>query len=93
MLESNLELKVVKLCKRWGMITYKFVSPSNRGVPDRIIICNGSVLFLELKQAGKKPTSLQMHEINRLRKSGCNAEWADNYDTAKSILLDHIIPK
>jgi hypothetical protein len=28
-----------------------------------------------------------MHEINRLRDAGCKADWADNYDTASSIIL------
>lgn len=90
MLESELEAKVVKLCKLHGLITYKFSSPSNRGVPDRIIICKGSVLFLELKQRGKKPTPLQLHEIERLRSAGCKAEWADNYETASNIILHEI---
>ena len=87
MLESQLESKVVKLCKLYGLTTYKFSSPSNRGVPDRIIISNGSVMFLELKQRGKKPTRLQLHEINRLREAGCKADWADNYDTASSLII------
>ena len=87
MLEAQIESKVVRLCKLYGLTTYKFSSPSNRGVPDRIIISNGSVLFLELKRRGQKPTRLQMHEINRLREAGCRADWADNYDTASSIIL------
>ena len=91
MLESELESKVVKLCKLNNLVTYKFSSPSNRGVPDRIIICKGSVLFLELKQRGKKPTPLQLHEIERLRSAGCKADWADTYDRASDIILRHVV--
>jgi Holliday junction resolvase len=91
MLESELESKVVKLCKLYNLVTYKFSSPSNRGVPDRVIISNGSVLFLELKQRGKKPTPLQIHEIERLRSAGCKADWADTYDRASDIILRHVV--
>lgn len=86
MKESEIERKVVKYCKSRGLIIYKFTSPASRGVPDRIIIGHEAVLFLELKQEGKKPTPLQMREINQInaRGGGFNvaAEWADNYEQA-----------
>lgn len=90
MLESELERKVVNWCKSRGLLTYKFVSPNNRGVPDRIVVCtsNGCILFLELKQRGKRPSALQIHEINRLREAGCNAQWADSYEQCIQILSE-----
>jgi hypothetical protein len=91
MLESELERKIVALCRSEQIATYKFVSPANRGVPDRIILFNGKALFLELKQRGKKPTPLQLHEIERLREAGCRAEWVDNFDDARILILTFIV--
>ena len=86
MRESEIERKVVRYCESRGLITYKFTSPASRGVPDRIIIGHEAVLFLELKQKGKKPTPLQMREIGRInaRGGGFNvaAEWADSFENA-----------
>jgi hypothetical protein len=87
MKEAELERKVVEWCRRHGLLTYKFVSPSSRGVPDRIVICpGGGILFLELKQPGSKPTALQLHEIDRLHSAGCKACWSDNYNDIISLL-------
>lgn len=89
-LESQLEKRLVEWCRRNGFLTFKFVSPNNRGVPDRIIIRNGRILFLELKQQGAKPTPLQMHEMKRLADAGCRVAWADNFDEALRHILDQL---
>ena len=87
MKEAELEHKVVEWCRRHGLLTYKFTSPSSRGVPDRIVICpGGSILFLEFKQRGAKPTALQLHEMERLRAAGCNVRWGDDYDEIVALL-------
>lgn len=91
MKESELERYVIRCCLSYGMMTFKFVSPNNRGVPDRIIISNGRVLFLELKQPGKKPTKLQELVLSRLRAAGCKAFWTDSKDEAKHIIYQHYI--
>jgi hypothetical protein len=90
MREAELERKVAEWCKRHGLLTYKFTSPSSRGVPDRLVICtrNGCILFLELKQRGARPTTLQLHEMDRLRDAGCNARWADDFDECVRILTE-----
>lgn len=77
--ESSLEQAVVRYCKAWGVLTYKFVSPSNRGVPDRVFIAqNGRVGFLELKAPGKKPTEMQSRIIAEFQARGVACDWADN---------------
>ena len=81
MLEREIEKKLVKYCKRVGCITYKFVSPSQRGVPDRIIISPcGKVGFLELKQYGKKPNAQQMCQLLALQQHNVLADWADTIE-------------
>ena len=79
MRESTLEAKIVKFCRENGILTYKFSSPSHRGVPDRIMMKNGKVLFMELKAPGKKPTTLQLHEMGKIRQSGNAAVWTDDF--------------
>jgi hypothetical protein len=85
--EKSIEAAVTKYAKAQGCLCYKFVSPSNRGVPDRIIIGpTGKVLFLELKAPGKVPTPLQIHVITQLRDNGANADWADSAELAKDLI-------
>ena len=60
-LEKQIEAYLVKRVKEIGGIAYKFTSPSNRGVSDRIVVLpNGGVCFVELKRAGGKLTRLQV---------------------------------
>ncbi len=83
MSESELEKKVVAYCRVKGMLCYKFSSPARRGVPDRLILYKGRVLFLELKREREKPTKLQLREIALLEATGFKAQWADNFISAK----------
>lgn len=88
MREADIERRVVKYCQRESLLIYKWSSPAHRGVPDRIIVGRGKVMFLELKQAGKKPTALQLREIARIRDAGGWATWADNADDAIRMIRD-----
>jgi hypothetical protein len=64
MLEKQIESKVVKKAKELGFLTYKFSSPSNRGVPDRIFISpHGEVFFIEFKSTKGKLSQLQKKVI------------------------------
>jgi Holliday junction resolvase len=82
MRESALEAKIVKYCRENGILTYKFSSPSQRGVPDRVMLKNGKVMFMEVKAPGKRPTALQLHEIEKIRKSGIVAAWVNDFSNA-----------
>jgi len=64
MLEKQIESKIVKKAKELGFLTYKFSSPSNRGVPDRIFISpHGEIFFIEFKSAKGKLSQLQKKVI------------------------------
>lgn len=89
MKESDIERKVVAYCHKHGLLTYKFVSPSSRGVPDRLIIGFGIALFLELKRKGNKPTALQQYEMDRINNAGglsVVAQCAVGFDQAKAVI-------
>lgn len=88
--ESNLERNLVAWCKTQGILTYKFVSPGAKGVPDRIFIVDGWTIFMELKAPGKKPTKLQMRELERIEAHGAAACWADTLELAQYNLRCYI---
>lgn len=67
MLEREIETYLRNEVGRIGGTAYKFVSPGNDGVPDRLVCLPGEIVaFVELKAPGKKPTPLQERQIERL---------------------------
>jgi len=70
MLERDIEKGVSNYAKVFGWITFKFVSPNNRGVPDRVFIKAGRVVFIEFKRVTGKLTPLQTIQIRKMRDSG-----------------------
>ena len=62
MRESKIEKEVSRYAKDKGWLTYKFKSPGQRGVPDKIFMRNGIMFLIEFKATGK---SLRK---NRIRK-------------------------
>jgi len=86
--ESTIEKKLVEHCADRGLLTYKFSSPAHRGVPDRVIMGGGKVMFVELKRPGQKPTPLQNREINRIREAGVHAVWAPSFELAAQFVDD-----
>lgn len=69
--EKVLERKLCDKIKKLGGHAYKFVSPNQRGVPDRLcILPHGITVFVELKTTGKKPTKLQVLCMDELKALG-----------------------
>jgi hypothetical protein len=88
MLERTIEQKICIYCKQKGMIPYKFNSPSNRGVCDRIIVSDGYVFFIEFKRKGCSPTVLQNKHHQTLVDKGLMVYVIDDVDIGKEI-IDH----
>ena len=71
MKEKDIENYLRTQVKKLGGIAYKFISPGNVGVPDRIIIMpNGKIYFVELKTDKGKLTELQNRQINMIKSLG-----------------------
>jgi tryptophanase len=71
MRESTIEAYLRDRVKELGGKAYKFVSPGNDGVPDRLVcLPGGHAVFVELKAPAKKPTKLQELQQKRLEKMG-----------------------
>ena len=73
MLEKEIENYLAKEIKKIGGLCYKFVSPGNDGVPDRIaILPDGQIWFIELKAESGRLSPIQVWQIDRLRQLGVN---------------------
>lgn len=68
MTEKEIERILVTGVRDLGGRAYKWVSPGNAGVPDRIVIFPGQApIFVELKTESGKLTRLQEVQIRRLQ--------------------------
>jgi len=73
MLEKEVEKFLVREVKKIGGISFKFISPGNAGVPDRIVILSsGKVVFVELKTDKGKLTRLQGVQIKKISDLGAD---------------------
>lgn len=92
-LEKDIETQVCKYAKSHGWLVYKFSSPNNRGVPDRIFITpKGSTVFVEFKRKGKMPTKLQEHVHETLKNQGCAVWVIDDVQEGKQMVYDYTRP-
>lgn len=88
MLEKKLEEKFRVAVKQAGGKAYKFTSPGNDGVPDRLVILpGGQIGFVELKQKGKKPTALQNRRIQELQGMGCMVYVLDDPEDIETVIF------
>ena len=83
--EATLEAEARRTARKMGIYTRKFTSPGHSGVPDRIFIYQGIVIFIEFKALDERPTPIQTREIKELLAQGVLATWVDN-----SILASYI---
>ncbi len=58
----------MKRVKALGGHAYKFVSPSNRGVADRLVVLPGVVWFVEVKAEGGRLSPLQTLFIEQMKR-------------------------
>lgn len=76
--ESHIEKAVCVWAKADGWLVFKFSSPSLRGVPDRMFIKDGLIVFIEFKAPHKKPTPLQTATMAKMERYGAKVAWFDN---------------
>ena len=71
MLGKNIEAHLVRSVRHIGGVAYKFTSPAQRGVADRVVcLPGGSTWFVELKAANGRLSPLQRvfaQDMERLR--------------------------
>ena len=88
MRETKIEGWLRDQVKRLGGLCLKFVSPGNVGVPDRIIILSGHVIFVELKtDTGRlSPKQVAMHRIMQSR--GADVRVVYGMDEVRQLVRD-----
>lgn len=86
-LERDLERGFGKFLDYWGCQYLKFVSPGHAGVPDRMILTpGGHVVFVELKQEGKKLRPLQVYWQETLHRMHFAAFVVSDRESARKCL-------
>lgn len=89
MLEKDIEKIFVNEVKKLGGRAYKWVSPSNGGVPDRIVILpDMRPVFVELKSENGNLSALQKVQIKRLQDLGQDVRVLKGLAEAKDFLED-----
>ena len=69
--ERDIEKYMTGRIERLGGVAFKFVSPGNDGVPDRLVLLpGGRILFIELKTKGGRVKPIQAWQQERLRRRG-----------------------
>lgn len=69
--EKSTEKYLREEIRKLGGTAYKFVSPGQTGVPDRLVcLPGGKVFFAELKSEGRKSTPVQKRQQEKLKALG-----------------------
>lgn len=93
MLEKEIERRMVKKVKERGGLCYKFISPNNPGVPDRIIITpKGRVVFVELKTEIGRVANIQKWQISEMQKRGADVRVVKGWPAVEA-LLEEVMPR
>lgn len=89
MKESQIESYMVRKVKEHGGLCYKFVSPGNPGVPDRIVITpDGRSIYVELKTEIGRLTKVQKWQRSELEKRGVDVRALYGMDAVKEFLRE-----
>lgn len=84
--EDIIENHLIVQCKKRRFMCLKFRSPGYNGVPDRLVLGNGQVVFIELKRPGKDLDPLQVVVGERMRRRGADVRMADTKERVNEIL-------
>ena len=85
--ERDIESRLVNGVKNLGGRAYKWVSPGNAGVPDRVVVLpGGHVLFVEVKTHNGTTRPMQRQQIKKLRQMGCSVWVLHGMDEVRDFL-------
>ena len=89
MTEKDIERKFRNFVQQRGGLTYKFISPGNSGVPDRIVISpDGEVWFVELKTVAGRLSELQKWQIRKMANGGAKVRVLWGWDAAANFVKE-----
>lgn len=89
MLENYIERRLVTGVKALGGRAYKFTSPGNSGMPDRICVFpDNHIVFVELKNPSGRLSILQQRQQEKLKHLGCDVRNLWNPEDVDSFLRE-----
>lgn len=89
MRESSIESYLVRKVREHGGLCYKFISPGNPGVPDRIVITpSGRIVFVELKTEVGRLAKIQKWQRSEMEKRGADVRVLYGMDEVKEFLRE-----
>ena len=92
MKESTIEARLVRMVRARGGLCYKFVSPGNPGVPDRLVITpDGRTFYVELKNEVGRLSSIQKWQHEELRKRHADVRTLKSIDEVAAF-VEEVIP-
>ena len=87
MRESKIENRLVCLVRERGGLCYKFVSPGNPGVPDRIVITpGGRTIYVELKTEVVRLANIQKWQLSEMQARGADVRVLYGLDQVKAFV-------
>ena len=93
MTESQIESKMVRMVRDRGGLCYKFISPNNPGVPDRIVIApDGRTIYVELKTLFGRASEIQKWQIGEMQKRGADVRLLHGWPAVQEFIED-VMPK
>ncbi len=93
MTEAQIENRLVRMVRDRGGLCFKFTSPNNPGVPDRIVITpDGRTIYVELKTSIGSLQRIQQWQISEMRKRGADVRVIKGLDAAKAF-VEEVMPQ
>ena len=90
--EREIERYFKAQLEKRGALVFKFVSPGQTGVPDRVVLLpGGRVVFAEMKAPGEKPRPLQRAVFARMAKAGHPVYIIDSREAVKKF-VEEVMP-
>ena len=85
--ERDVERYFKAQLEKRGALVFKFVSPGQAGVPDRVVLLpGGRVVFAEMKAPGEKPRPLQRAVFARMARAGHPVYIIDSREAVKRFM-------
>jgi len=86
--ERDIEKAVTDHAKKKGWLSFKWTSPAQRFVPDRLYFKDSKVIMIEFKRPGGKPTKGQRVMHKMLERAGFTVHVIDGTGAGKSLFLE-----
>lgn len=87
--EARLEKRLSELVQQHGGLCFKFLSPDNPGVPDRIVITpEGKTIYVELKTEIGSLQHIQSWQHDRLKEHNADVRVLKGLDQVKEFVKE-----